>query len=77
MDTHFQDANQIPTHPLALPVPVFLADGATSPAGFITKEMLPLAININGHNKMIVFKVIRLTHPLMVGLPWLAAITPP
>jgi hypothetical protein len=51
MDTGFQDANKIPTHPLASPVPVFLADGATSPAGFITKETIPLVININGHTK--------------------------
>jgi hypothetical protein len=37
---------------------------------------LPLAININGHNERIVFKVVRITHPLMVGLPWLCCHNP-
>jgi hypothetical protein len=71
MDTRFQVEHQIPTRPLTSPVPVFLADGATSPAGFITKETIPLAMNIDGHEETLVFKFVRLTHLLMVGLPWL------
>jgi hypothetical protein len=71
MDTRFVSEHQIPTRSLALPIPVFLADGGSLPAGFITKETVPLSIDIAGHLETLVFKVVRLTHPLMVGLPWL------
>jgi hypothetical protein len=71
MDTCFVSEHQIPTRPLALPIPIFLANGGSLPAGFITKEMVPLSLNIAGHLETLVFKVVCLMHPLMVGLPWL------
>jgi hypothetical protein len=71
MDTRFVSEHQIPTHPLVSPIPVFLADGGSSPAGFIMKEMVPLSLDIAGHLETLVFKVVHLRHPLMVGLLWL------
>jgi hypothetical protein len=35
------------------------------------KEMIPLLMDMDGNMETVVFKIMHLTHQLMVGLPWL------
>jgi hypothetical protein len=72
MDARFVTANTIPTSRLPSPIPVFLADDSPLSAAWITEVTHPLTLTIADHHvEELTCKVIRLTHPLMVGLPWL------
>jgi hypothetical protein len=63
MEAHLVTANAIP---------VFLADDLPLPAAWITEVTHLLTLTIADHHvEELTCKVICLTHPLMVGLPWL------
>jgi hypothetical protein len=70
MAMSFVSQHQIPTISLVSPNPVFLADGGSMSAGFIIKETMPLTLDVTGHLETLDFKVVRLTHLVMVGLQW-------
>jgi len=70
MDSAFAKQHNIPLVPLPMPTPVELGDGSSSSIS-ITHQSAPIQVLIGEHVESVVFLVMSLTFPLMLGLPWL------
>ena len=52
-------------------IPIFYASGQSSPAGPIRFKTQPLILDIGGHREAISFLITQITHPILLGLPWM------
>ena len=75
-DSAFISNLQIQTIPLTHPILLLLADGGPAPSGPITHETIPLQLHIGDHIETTTFLITNLSHPIILGLPWLRAHNP-
>jgi hypothetical protein len=76
IDREFVDRHKMPCVPKKSCEFVNVADGRSVESGVITHETEPISVQMNGHCSTVVFNIIQVAYPVILGLSWLAKHNP-